>query len=264
MSDPTHLVGHVYESCIQRCLNVLRAIQFEESVPNILENMMKEIEHTELLQLLYAESRVALPGEPFHNPHVNIYTSPDTCPLYLPSRFYAFLRTKKYFAFSDRSKSETNMDNQECTIFVQFPEPQITKWLLSICHRITRNQQITDLLLQGVICRNFTECDLFNMSEKAQCVSIQQCELPQEVLQHLMQQLSRCKDLHYLHITETRLFEAGLWLAKSIKYGTCHIKLQYFILNNCSVPVNVFVDLFRSLPVCTSLTCVDLSGNTLG
>ena len=263
MGDPTHLVRHVYESCIQRCLNILRTIQFEESILGYLGYILTKIEHTRLFQLLYAESRVALPGEPFHNPFVNIYTPPDICPLYLPSRFYAFLHTKKYFTVNDCTKSETNMENQECSIVVRFPDQHITKWLLSICHRITRRQQITDLLLQGVICENFTEHDLFSMSENAQCVSIQKCKLSQEVLKQLMGQLSRCKNLLYLNITETVLFEAGLLLAKSIKYWGRYAKIQYLKLCKCSVPVNAFADIFKSLSVCTSLTCIDISGNTL-
>ena len=262
MSDPTHLVRHVYESCIQRCLNIIRTIQFEESILDIEVNMVIKLEHTRLFQLLYAESRVLLPGEPFHNPYLNIYTLPDICPLYLPSRFYAFLKTKRYFTFNDCTEKETK--NQESSLVVRFPDPFITKWLLSMCHRITRHQQIRDLLLQGVICEKFSQHDLFNMSEKAQCVSIQQCELPQEVLKHLIQQLSRCQDLQYLNITETRLFEAGLWLAKSIKYWGHRAKIQHLKLCNCSVPVNAFADLFKSLSVCTSLTCIDISCNILG
>ena len=97
MSSPTHLVDHIFEACIHKCLNVLRTIQFEKSVLDLLENLLREIEEIRLLQLLYAESRVPLPGEPLHNQYINIYTPPDICPLFLPSRLYVFFYTRKYF-----------------------------------------------------------------------------------------------------------------------------------------------------------------------
>ena len=153
------------------------------------------------------------------------------------------------------------MDNQDCAIVIHSPDPQITKWLLSICHKITRYQQITDLLLQQVKCQNSTEHDLFNMSENAQCVSIQNCTLPYEVLRHLMQQLSKCREMQYLTVTDTIVAEAGLVLAKSIKSWKRQDKLQHFLLCRCSIPESVLADLFRSMSGCISLTCIDLSGN---
>ena len=263
MPCPTHLVDHIFEACIQRCSDVLRTIQFKTSVLHSLENLRTEIEKTRLLQLLYTESRVPLPGEPLHNQYINIYTPPDICPLFLPSRLYAFFYTRKYFPINNYINSQNTVRNQECVIVIRSPDHQITNWLLSGCHKITRYQRITDLLLQQVKCEKSTEHDLFNMSENARCVSIQKCMLPHEVLTHLMQQLSKCRKMLYLTVTDTAVSEAGLFLAKSIKSWKRQDTLQHFILRNCSIPESVWGELLRSLSVCTSLTCLDLSGNSI-
>ena len=68
MSCPKHLVDHIFQACIQRCLNVLRTFHFEKSVLDVLETLGREIEERQLLQLLYTESRVPLPGEPTPQP----------------------------------------------------------------------------------------------------------------------------------------------------------------------------------------------------
>ena len=90
------------------------------------------------------------------------------------------------------------------------------------------------------------------------------CSIPEQVWPELLQSLSSCKQLTDLNLSDNSIDEAGHYLAQSITSWGDNPPLQNLYLRDCSIPEQVWPELFLSLSSCKQLTELRLSGNTIG
>ena len=150
MPDLRPLVDHVYITYIEHLLDKMRS-----------EASQRYID-TSLLESLYQESAVPLPGSARHNQHINYYDhsgyywDDDTTPMFTPSKLYLFNRMKEDVTLEHRTpetgvtkcrdlgQPEPNSDTQECAIWIKRPDESVTERLLSLCETISASQPVTD------------------------------------------------------------------------------------------------------------------------
>ena len=96
------------------------------------------------------------------------------------------------------------------------------------------------------------------------CLHLSYCSIPERGWAALLQSLSSCKHLSYLFLSNNTIGKAGHHLAKSIKLWGDNPLLEKLDMNQCSIPVQVWADLFQSLHSCKQLSCLDLCHNTIG
>ena len=141
MRDPRPLIHYVYEKLIEENLQWMRT---GDHNPSMDEGLFKS---------LYKESTVPLPHHPLHNKHINYYNhvidndkkrSTDTTPVHIRS---------KLFVFEDMAEN-VNIDHKdqdteptECAMRITWPHPSVTVRTLSICHRISKHQVVSDLYM---------------------------------------------------------------------------------------------------------------------
>ena len=163
----------------------------------------------DLLQALYSESRVQLPGHPLHNKYINYYNHweddymkrpRDTTPIYTPSRWYEF-RYMREDVQGDIQYTEQDADQPECGIDIFQPHEAVTKSLLTKCHNISRHQPVTDLCL-SVHCRDLPAVEAPIMSRNAQSLRFAFCILTVGFMKSILCQLiiSRCVTLQMLRL----------------------------------------------------------------
>ena len=142
MSDPTPLVKHVYQMCVQ------------EKQQKMVDGGNPSIRWEErgLFQSLYTESAIPLPGRPLHNAYINYYSHEyyegelDTSPVYTPSQLFIF----KYIShglvcnYHGTAKSEELPDS---AINMYGPADIATGQLLAIIRTISQHQPISHLCL---------------------------------------------------------------------------------------------------------------------
>ena len=218
MSDPTPLVDQVYQMWIN---GHLEAIKNGELYHN-----------TYLLQELYAESNVQLPGSSFHNNNINYYNhredytkhDRDTTHVYTPSKTYVFLNMKENVLckFNNRDQEEKLPKG---TIVIRQPDAAVTNNLLLACHQISKYQPIVDLRMFKVSWKYQSESDGFNLTEKAQSLIMQSCNLPSQPLNHLMHKLSECNKIRRIDLSNTNL-EAVSSLTLSNKTSLTRLDLS--------------------------------------
>ena len=142
MADPRPLVDHVYTAFHEYELGQMRS---SNSTPLI---------GTSLLESLYQESAVPLPGSAHHNQHINYYghywddrekRPRDTTPMFTPSKLYLFNEMTEDVTLEHRTpepgvtrctdpgKSEPNSDNnQECAIWIHEPDESLKERLFVV------------------------------------------------------------------------------------------------------------------------------------
>ena len=133
MPDPRPLVDHVYTTCIE----------------NFLEEMRSKPIHgadigTNIIESLYQESAVPLPGSARHNQHINYYCHDyddwkkrprAMTPVFTPSKLFVFKSMKEDVRLEQRTteteinrdpgQSEPNSDPQECAIWIDMPDKSL-------------------------------------------------------------------------------------------------------------------------------------------
>ena len=90
------------------------------------------------------------------------------------------------------------------------------------------------------------------------------CAIPEQGWDELLQSLSSCKQLSSLSLSENNIGDAGHYLVHAITSWGDHPPLKALYLCNCSMPEQVWVNLFQSSSSCKQLCHLDLSGNTIG
>ena len=231
VKDPRPLLDYIYDMKIDDYLDCMRG---RDRFPKIQEDLFKT---------LYAESVGPLPGHPLHNRYINYYqhvpvVDKDTTPVHTASKLYEFSGIKKQIPW-DMEYTGHESEVQECAMSIQHPVAAVTKNLLSISRVISKYHPLTDLCLNRVVCDQLTEPDVFNLSENAQSVKLSYCKLPYEVLSHMMQQMSKCKQLRKLDMCSNTLGEAGLHLVQAIRSWGDNPPLQYLRLKDRSLPGSV-------------------------
>ena len=90
------------------------------------------------------------------------------------------------------------------------------------------------------------------------------CSIPEQVWSELLQSLTACKQLSDLDLSHNTIGEAGHYLAESITSWGDNPRLESLNLQNCSIPEQLWPELFQSLSSCKQLTYLRLSYNTIG
>ena len=212
MPDPRPVVDHVYTALIA----------------DVLGEMRLGIMHdTSLLESLYQESAVPLPGSALHNQHINYYDHyrdndddddndqgrpRDTTPVFTPSKLYVFNLMKEDVTLGHRTpetgvtwcadpgQSEPNsFNNQECAILIHEPDESLRERLLSLCQTISASQPVTDFHLHSGDGCELTEANVPIMSEEAKSLKLV------NVLSRVWNYLLQHESLEYLCLELTRL-----------------------------------------------------------
>ena len=146
-------------------------------------------------------------------------------------------------------------------MLIQNPDADVADDLIEVCCKISQRQPVTDLWLEKIRCKN-TETDQFiKLSSKVDVLKIVDCVLPSKIVQHLLQQLlSAAKTIRGLQITNVHIGGHGQHIVNAIKPTWIKdSRLTSLVLQNCSIPQDVWCDLFRILPSCRSLTQLRLT-----
>ena len=200
MSDPTPLVQHVYEMCVQE--------KQQKMVEG--ENPSIRWEERHLFQSLYTESAIPLPGRPLLNAYINYYSDEyydrelDASPVYTPSQLFIF----KYISNALVCNYHGSGNCQELpnsAINMYRPRRIDTGKMLALLRTISQHQPTSHLCLKKFHNEGFAREDVFTLSTDAKTVSLDNCKLPQGVLLHLFQQLPNCAGLQNLDICKTYL-----------------------------------------------------------
>ena len=90
---------------------------------------------------------------------------------------------------------EQKQGYEECSITIKSPDKLITKSLLLTIPSFGHYQTVNYLDLTNVRCDDVEEFEVFNISKNAQSIILQNCSLPPETLNHLIQQISHCNTI---------------------------------------------------------------------
>ena len=140
MLDPRPLVDHVYSTMITFLLKESRPLEYKPGI------------NSTLLESIYKEAAIQLPGSALHNQHINYYDHVmdddtkrprDSTPIYTPSKVYIFNEMMENVTV-DRMiqgipvmecKSQSNNYTQECGIWIQNPGVSFTmRFVVTLSH----------------------------------------------------------------------------------------------------------------------------------
>ena len=219
MCDPTPLVDHVYQVWIDEHLEEIKSKNYYTYTRHM---------NTDLLETLYTESKVQLPGSALHNNNINYYhhtkDSIDTTYVYTPSKMYMFLDMKAN-VLCKFNASEQEAKIPECTLVIKSPDLAVTNSLLVAYQQISENQPIVDLHMFKVSWKYYSESGGFNLRINAQSFILQCCCLPSQPLMHLIHKLSECNTIRKIDLSNTNL-EAVSSLTLSNKTSLTHLDLS--------------------------------------
>ena len=159
---------------------------------------------------MYAESTVALSGEPFHNKFVNIFEPSDWPMIRRISKLYRFYSLELEILWNCQQEAEVVITSGNkspgCSIFINMPRNEdAARSLLSICRQISQNQPIRDLCIFHHQCKEVTIPDVFNLSQNAVSVKLQDVKYPDDVIAHLVSKINTCTTLSLLDLNHTSL-----------------------------------------------------------
>ena len=193
-----------------------------------------------ILQSLYTESRVPLPGHALHNRHINWYKHrreegfTDITPISTPSKLYEFYYVKVDLKYAV-PEGELGDKPKECGMRIYWP----TRNVLSTCRRISEHQPVTDLQILGLNCDNLTNVEAPIMSKHTRSLLLIQCSLPVYIVSgfvnDILRQLSNCVTLQMLQLLQFSLEADDLdkLLENIIPHNQRELKL-WFEFNNLS------------------------------
>ena len=95
-------------------------------------------------------------------------------------------------------------------------------------------------------------------------IFLESCSISQQVWSKLLQSFSSCKQLSHLYLSINKIGGAGRFLAQSLELLGNESKLEYLDLHQCSMPEQVWTEIFQSLSTSKNLRALNLSKNTLG
>ena len=188
MSNPTPLVRHMYELWIETNLDTMRSDG----------GLMY---YDDLLRSLYRESKMQLPGNALHNPWINYCKNSEKTPIFIPSRFYGFDFVMEEVVCNNEHGREEQEEILECAVYIHEPDPRVAASILHACQTICQRQKITDLFIHRLECDDTTLTDVFHMSPNAQSLHVYGCDLPPDVMIHLLKQLTHCRQLTRLDLS---------------------------------------------------------------
>ena len=207
MSDPTQLLTHVNDLCVELNLNRMRTGQ----IPGVDSNLFKP---------LYRESKIKLPSGALHNPVINYCEESDTT--IVPSRFYEFKHITKDVV--------CNMDPHEeippeCAVYINGTAAPVSRSLMSACRTISHQSPITDLYVNSLRYHDVTEPDVFNMSHHLVSLTLEDSTLPSPVMSDLLHQVSECSTIHRINLRNAYLGDIT-YVTLSNKTSLTHLTLH--------------------------------------
>ena len=149
MESPEPLVDHVYELNKEREKTWVRTNTWDTQRERLLASLGINVLDRHLHDTLYSESRVPLPGKPFHNRHVNYFSEKDkneTQQITVLSKIYWFTNLKQHVVLNISQdiqwKINQNKNQRIKEDFVMFgilnPDKKITKELFSTWHNLSK------------------------------------------------------------------------------------------------------------------------------
>lgn len=270
MSDPSPLVDHLYGVCVEKNLHQMRTefSLYTTGIGHYVSNI--------LFPLLYEESAVALPGNAFHNLHINYndhhywpFTGGviDNQPICTRSRLYIFkdINAPVILNATEPKRPEGKIrgeaEGQECAIYITGSEVEATKSLLSACSRISGRQPVSDLMVVNAKWGDAAEpMDAIPiMSKSAASVTIQNSTLPPQLTNGILDQLTECSTLCRLDLNSSE-FKSNTKINISNSATTLtHLDLGY---TQMSPQLNESV--CKQLAHVIHLTFLSLDNNNLG
>ena len=273
MDDPTALIHHIcnkFNEMNKRYLGLYR-VQDEEKEKE-LKHLGKTAVNLDFFRLVWAESRIPLPGTPLQNPYFNWFDHDkddqrglvrDISPVYIPSEYYSFQNLEETLPLKTIKSDQL----RQCTLVIDDIHPDVVDSLLSTCSVISKHQSLVNLrLMQLHMMRNSTE-DVFKLSPTAQSVFINECTIQSDMLIFLIQQISNCPTMKSVQFRNIALEEPGklsTYLSEAIRKWGNEPQLEHLRITNCSLLSNQFTDVLQSLSLCNRLTNLSLSFNTVG
>ena len=186
-----------------------------------------------LLEAIFLEAGLGVPKNLFHNQWINHYNHKnddemkrprDAMVVQIPSKLYLFDFVKENVGEVEERKG--NEEKRKCEIRVRYPNCSAAKNLLQIVCRISQLQAVTDLHLKMSRCHHLQEPVLLNLSKFAQSVTIDDCSLPPETLNHLIEQINQCTTMHKIVIRSTKFLDVSS-LTLSNKPSLTHLDLGF-------------------------------------
>ena len=180
----------------------------------------------------YKEAGLAVPKNLFHNQWINHYNHRDDknanrwrdlTPVRIPSELYVFDHMEEAV--------DCNIEHEEqkqgyggCSITINTPDELITKSLLSTIQTIGQYQTVNELDVFNLRCADVEEFEVFNISKNVQSIKLQNCSLPPETLNHLIQQVNGCTTMHKISFRSIDLGSlSSLILTNKIKITHLHL-----------------------------------------
>ena len=182
-----------------------------------------------LLESLYRESNIPLPGNPFHNQFFNYYEGRDTknLPIYRPSRVYVFTYVRE-LQLGEMNKYH---DITESIIYISEEDPESAKSKLHICCKISENQPITKLTMYYVTIANTTEPCVLKISEKNFRIILRWVGMPSRVMAHLMEPISQATAVDHMEIEYTSLVGVKSFNLENKAASLLHLSFSYVLMD---------------------------------
>ena len=216
MKEPRPLVDHVYQMLIEHNLSAMRGMS---------DNLSIDVD---LLKSLYTESTFPLHGHPLRNNHINYYnyrkddkiTQIDTNPIYTPSKLYLFCSLRENVTL-DTANGNQETEPKDCAMFIDGVDDSVNDSILLNAQRISKQQPISDLLIQNMRC-DFTTAEAPTLSNVRSLI-VANCVVPVSFLKNIMHQLLSCRDtLQHFVLSKMDLRELEPLMDELLEYLVSH------------------------------------------
>ena len=211
--NPRPIVKRVHELYKKMWIDGIKFGNTDSEWLEKLGNQGKTIKDPKLFISLYDESTIELPGSWDHNGHWNLYGGTDhPSPVYFPSKLYIFSNIDENAVGDiEQRQQEANAEIPECAMKINFNEADSTarsiKRVLSLCRKISEQQQVTDWLLENVQCETLTEADAPMLCSNVQSVSLLDCKVPRCFVRCILRQLFDSATLLTIRFQNTNVHE---------------------------------------------------------
>ena len=209
MADPNPLIDYVYQTAIENHLREYRGRSI------YLERGMYLEPDIDLFRSMYSEMSDSS-GNPLHNRHINLYSQgrlttewvkcQNKLPVRIPSKIYYFYDEIPPNGFV--STDEVTDDMRDFAIYMYFTKKRdavTSRNFLSLCHKISQHQYVSDIEICNLDCDNANEINCFKVSKHCKSIQVKNCGIPSQVLVHLQQQICHCCELQILSFHGTRI-----------------------------------------------------------
>ena len=274
MEDASPLVDKIYQTFVDVRIGILRMLnpkKFDQWQTR-LKRLGKELGNTDASRLLYSESVVPLAGFPLNNHYLNWFDHNDDDEKEIPRNLSNLVIPSKLFEFRNIRENLHDLEiptrheeaKVKCSMLIENPNSEATKKLLSICCNISQVQEIVDLWLQDIEFEDDVYHTGLSLSSHAQSFTITNCKLPENMTVSLLTQLVNCRQISLIKVDEIILGEFAHLFANAVTSWGCNPPLQYFSLNNCSIPEESSCKILKFLSTCQHIKNLSLNGNHIG